>query len=310
MSLHGHRILVIGRQVRSTVGSPLPPEPMRRSHTTLGGTAPQNAGDAAAQGLPQRRATARRTSRPARHPRAVRPRRRRGCRRPGANAVHLHAKDADGADTLRPAELVAVLTAVRAAAPGLPVGVTTGAWAEPDPDARAALIDAWDRPSRLRLGQLARGRRQRAGRRGPAGARRRRGGRVVARRCRPGVVALARARTLPARARRAPRRGTGRRGGRGAARPPRHRRSRPARAAGRRSCCTARTAAPGRCWRSRPAGGLATRIGLEDALALPDGSPAPDNPALVRAARELLTGPAGGPSTDACPAAPPGRRLP
>ena len=36
-----------------------------------------------------------------------------------------------------------MLTAVRAAAPGLPVGVTTGAWAEPDPDARVALIEAW-----------------------------------------------------------------------------------------------------------------------------------------------------------------------
>jgi uncharacterized protein (DUF849 family) len=61
----------------------------------------------------------------------------------GADAVHLHVKDADGADTLLPSELAAVLPAVRAAAPGLPVGVTTGAWAEPDPDARAALIEAW-----------------------------------------------------------------------------------------------------------------------------------------------------------------------
>jgi uncharacterized protein (DUF849 family) len=61
----------------------------------------------------------------------------------GADAVHLHAKDADGADTLLPSELAAVLPAVRVAAPGLPVGVTTGAWAEPDPDARAALIEAW-----------------------------------------------------------------------------------------------------------------------------------------------------------------------
>jgi uncharacterized protein (DUF849 family) len=34
--------------------------------------------------------------------------------------------------------------------------------------------------------------------------------------------------------------------------------------------------------------GLSTRIGLEDVLVLPDGSPAPDNAALVRAARDLL----------------------
>jgi uncharacterized protein (DUF849 family) len=34
--------------------------------------------------------------------------------------------------------------------------------------------------------------------------------------------------------------------------------------------------------------GLATRIGLEDTLVTPDGSPAPDNAALVRAALALL----------------------
>jgi uncharacterized protein (DUF849 family) len=45
------------------------------------------------------------------------------------------------------------------------------------------------------------------------------------------------------------------------------------------------------CWPAlRHAGrqGLATRIGLEDVLALPDGSPAPDNASLVVAARALL----------------------
>ena len=35
--------------------------------------------------------------------------------------------------------------------------------------------------------------------------------------------------------------------------------------------------------------GLATRVGLEDTLVLPDGSPAPDNAALVRAARAVVT---------------------
>jgi uncharacterized protein (DUF849 family) len=34
--------------------------------------------------------------------------------------------------------------------------------------------------------------------------------------------------------------------------------------------------------------GHAVRIGLEDVLVLPDGSPAPDNAALVRAAAEVL----------------------
>ena len=35
--------------------------------------------------------------------------------------------------------------------------------------------------------------------------------------------------------------------------------------------------------------GLATRVGLEDTLVLPDGTPAPDNAALVRAARAAVT---------------------
>jgi uncharacterized protein (DUF849 family) len=61
----------------------------------------------------------------------------------GAGALHLHVKDADGADTLRGADLTAVLAAVRAAAPGVPLGVTTGAWAEPDPAARVAVIASW-----------------------------------------------------------------------------------------------------------------------------------------------------------------------
>jgi uncharacterized protein (DUF849 family) len=64
----------------------------------------------------------------------------------GADAVHLHVKDAEGNDTLDGAALADVLAAVRGAAPGLPVGVTTGAWAQPDPGARVAAIGAWPVP--------------------------------------------------------------------------------------------------------------------------------------------------------------------
>lgn len=35
------------------------------------------------------------------------------------------------------------LTAIRAARPGLPVGVSTGAWISPDPAARVAAVRAW-----------------------------------------------------------------------------------------------------------------------------------------------------------------------
>jgi uncharacterized protein (DUF849 family) len=61
----------------------------------------------------------------------------------GVDAVHLHVKDDDGADTLDAHAMAAALAAVREAAPGLPVGVTTGAWALSDSGARAAAVRSW-----------------------------------------------------------------------------------------------------------------------------------------------------------------------
>jgi uncharacterized protein (DUF849 family) len=61
----------------------------------------------------------------------------------GAGALHVHPKDPTGADTLDAAAVAAVLTAVRSRVPGIPVGVTTGAWAVPDPAARAAAVESW-----------------------------------------------------------------------------------------------------------------------------------------------------------------------
>ena len=61
----------------------------------------------------------------------------------GVSAIHVHVKDADGADTFGSAELADVLKAVHASAPGLPIGVTTGAWALPDPADRAAAVRSW-----------------------------------------------------------------------------------------------------------------------------------------------------------------------
>lgn len=57
--------------------------------------------------------------------------------------VHLHPRDTDGAETLDPGSVAEAITAVRQAWPGVPVGVTTAAWAEPDPRRRAALVRAW-----------------------------------------------------------------------------------------------------------------------------------------------------------------------
>jgi uncharacterized protein (DUF849 family) len=64
-------------------------------------------------------------------------------REAGAGAVHLHAKDEDGTDTLDGTRLAEVLGAVRAWCPGMPVGVTTGAWAMPNVRERVAAIGAW-----------------------------------------------------------------------------------------------------------------------------------------------------------------------
>jgi uncharacterized protein (DUF849 family) len=61
----------------------------------------------------------------------------------GAADVHLHPKTPDGADSLDPDVVAAAVSAVRTAVPGVPVGVTTGAWTEPDPARRADLVRAW-----------------------------------------------------------------------------------------------------------------------------------------------------------------------
>ncbi|MFC9746725.1 3-keto-5-aminohexanoate cleavage protein [Streptomyces niveus] len=61
----------------------------------------------------------------------------------GAVDIHLHPKDRDGTDTLAAPHVAAALAAVRAAVPGIPVGVTTGAWTTPDAERRAALVRAW-----------------------------------------------------------------------------------------------------------------------------------------------------------------------
>lgn len=53
----------------------------------------------------------------------------------GAAALHIHARGTDGAETLDAADCGAAISAIRAACPGVPVGVSTGAWMAPDPRA-------------------------------------------------------------------------------------------------------------------------------------------------------------------------------
>jgi uncharacterized protein (DUF849 family) len=61
----------------------------------------------------------------------------------GVGAIHVHVKDISGVDTLDGEQLAAVLIEIRATSPGLPVGVTTGAWAVADPERRAELVHTW-----------------------------------------------------------------------------------------------------------------------------------------------------------------------
>jgi uncharacterized protein (DUF849 family) len=61
----------------------------------------------------------------------------------GAKAVHLHPKTRYGIDSLEPDIVAAAISAVRHAAPGLPLGVTTGFWALPDAHARLATVNSW-----------------------------------------------------------------------------------------------------------------------------------------------------------------------
>ncbi|MGX9787975.1 3-keto-5-aminohexanoate cleavage protein [Mycobacterium sp. MMS18-G62] len=61
----------------------------------------------------------------------------------GAKAVHMHPKTADGVDSLLPQHVDAAVSAVRHAAPGLPLGVTTGFWALSDAEARLRAVDGW-----------------------------------------------------------------------------------------------------------------------------------------------------------------------
>jgi uncharacterized protein (DUF849 family) len=67
-------------------------------------------------------------------------------RRAGAFAVHVHPRDADGAQTMDAAACDAAVAAIRAAVPGLPVGLSTSEAIDRDPFARAAALTAWRRP--------------------------------------------------------------------------------------------------------------------------------------------------------------------
>jgi uncharacterized protein (DUF849 family) len=62
----------------------------------------------------------------------------------GAQVLHIHPRGPDGRESLGAVD--ETVLAVRAAVPGVAIGVSTGAWMEPDVDARVAAVLAWREP--------------------------------------------------------------------------------------------------------------------------------------------------------------------
>ena len=65
------------------------------------------------------------------------------CIRSGATSIHLHPRDAAGRESLDGRWIDATVAALREAVPGVPVGVSTGAWIEPDLPTQLARIRSW-----------------------------------------------------------------------------------------------------------------------------------------------------------------------
>lgn len=61
----------------------------------------------------------------------------------GAGAIHVHPKDAEGRDSLLATDVDRWVQAMRAQCPGIPVGVTTGAWVLPSVGDRLQAIREW-----------------------------------------------------------------------------------------------------------------------------------------------------------------------
>jgi uncharacterized protein (DUF849 family) len=61
----------------------------------------------------------------------------------GAGAIHVHVRGPDGSESLAGTDVAGTVTAIRAAAPGTPVGVSTGAWILREPHRRLEAVAGW-----------------------------------------------------------------------------------------------------------------------------------------------------------------------
>ena len=67
----------------------------------------------------------------------------RDCAEAGATSVHVHPRE-PRRESMAATAVARTVNAIRDAAPGLPIGVTTGAWLVEDPRDRVRLIEHWD----------------------------------------------------------------------------------------------------------------------------------------------------------------------
>lgn len=67
----------------------------------------------------------------------------RGAIAAGARSVHFHVRANDGRESINAEDVAAALTAMRAAVPGTPLGVSTAQWIEPDSAVRHQIVTDW-----------------------------------------------------------------------------------------------------------------------------------------------------------------------
>jgi uncharacterized protein (DUF849 family) len=61
----------------------------------------------------------------------------------GASAIHLHVRAPDGSESLAGSDVARTVASIRAAVPGIPAGVSTGAWILRDPRRRLDAVAGW-----------------------------------------------------------------------------------------------------------------------------------------------------------------------
>jgi uncharacterized protein (DUF849 family) len=61
----------------------------------------------------------------------------------GSDSIHFHVRDTRGLESLAAVDVGRALTAMRAAIPATPIGVSTGAWIVPHTEERYRMVSAW-----------------------------------------------------------------------------------------------------------------------------------------------------------------------